>query len=292
MVDLKTLPVLRVEQKFVVKESAATHKARRAALARWRKDTACSSAIAHAPRELRELSAPADATREWRRGESPHVSGKHQAYTNDELAAWARKLHSKEVKWTEYQVLYKDSKVRVPPATLKSYFYGYNKHLLAGLLDGSVSNLRKPGPKRGLLTKEQEDFGLGLAVEMAHQRKPLAPEELVRWAHLTAQSNGTKDVTDDDMRKWLKLFGQRASNEHNIDIHARPTQQLSTARKTVLLSGVRAFETTINGLLSEEPVLAAQGLKATGDWDETKLDINSILQGAALVPDGAEAQWE
>ena len=35
-----------------------------------------------------------------------------------------------------------------------------------------------------------------------------------------------------------------------------------------------------------------QGLKATGGWDETKVNLNKLLQTAALVPSGGEERWE
>jgi hypothetical protein len=48
----------------------------------------------------------------------------------------------------------------------------------------------------------------------------------------------------------------------------------------------------VGELLEEEPDVAEQGIKATGDSDESKLDPNKPVQGAAVVPAGQGAQWE
>ena len=61
------------------------------------------------------------------------------------------------------------------------------------------------------------------------------------------------------------------------------TQQLSVARATVAMSDVRFFQDVIvRPELARRPELAARGLKAVGNHDEFKLDINKCLQGALI----------
>ena len=38
--------------------------------------------------------------------------------------------------------------------------------------------------------------------------------------------------------------------------------------------------------------LLNEGLRAHDNFDETKLDLNAVLQRDALVPEGCDAQWE
>ena len=75
----------------------------------------------------------------------------------------------------------------------------------------------------------------------------------------------------------------------------RDAAALETAclRAGVLKSGVRAFELMVAGLFTEESLLAACGLSATGNWDEMKMDLNKMLtDGTSLVPKGQVARWE
>ena len=133
---------------------------------------------------------------------------------------------------------------------------------------------------------------MALLIEMALRRRPLSEAEWCRWASATAARNGTRTAVAPDMRKWYIYAKGRILREHGINIEEVGTQQLSTARSGVLLSGVRAFVATINELLADHPELAAEGLDAHGNYDESKLDLNAILQRDALVPEGSEAQWE
>eukprot|EP00966_Prymnesium_polylepis_P008263 190355-Prymnesium_polylepis.1 len=194
------------------------------------------------------------------------------------------------MRWTEYDRLYKEGRVRVPMSTLKAYVFGKYKDQLDARLAGG-GRLKK-GPKYGMLTEDQEDFITGLVVEMARQGRPLAPQELMRWGQRTAQLNGTRDESSQDVRAWFELLKERVWKLHGIKMEEADTQQLSKQRAAVLKSGLRAFQTKVNALLQEEPTLAARGLCATGNWDESKLDLNKLVQGVALVPEGQDAAWE
>ena len=105
-------------------------------------------------------------------------------------------------------------------------------------------------------------------------------------------ANGTHEGTE-DMRSWLAAFMKRVLTTTGIDLEAIETQQLSKQRAGVLKSGVRAFELMVAGLLTEESLLAACGLSATGNWDEMKMDLNKMLtDGTSIVPKGQVARWE
>ena len=57
----------------------------------------------------------------------------------------------------------------------------------------------------------------------------------------------------------------------------------SKQRAGVLKSGLHAFQLMVaRGLLSEELLLTACGLTATGNWDEMKMDLNKLLTAGAL----------
>ena len=133
---------------------------------------------------------------------------------------------------------------------------------------------------------------MALLIEMAMRRRPLSEAEWCRWASATAHRNGTRTAAAPDMRGWYIYAKGRILREHGINIEEVATQQLSKARGGVLLSGVRAFASTIAELLADHPSLAAEGLRAHGNYDESKVDLNAILQRNALVPEGCEAQWE
>lgn len=117
--------------------------------------------------------------------------------------------------------------------------------------------------------------------------------EISRWVSVTGAANGTTD--QDSLSQhgtFIVLFVARIKARFGIDITRRETQQLSKARAGVLRSGVQSFTETVNKLLSDHPELKRQGLAAVGNWDETKVDLNKLLQGACLVPSGGAAQWE
>ena len=126
---------------------------------------------------------------------------------------------------------------------------------------------------------------MALLIEMALRRRPLNESEWCRWASATAARNGTRTDAAPDMRQWYIYAKGRILREHGINIEDVATQQLSKARVGVLLSGVRAFVRTIAELLADHPALADEGLLAHGNYDETKVDLNAILQRAALVPE-------
>ena len=94
------------------------------------------------------------------------------------------------------------------------------------------------------------------------------------------------------MRTWYTYAKGRILREYGFDIEKEATQQLSKARAGVLMSGVRAFMNTINTFIDDHPSVKSEGLRAHGNSDESKLDLNKLLQGSKLIPEGAEAQWE
>jgi hypothetical protein len=69
------------------------------------------------------------------------------------------------------------------------------------------------------------------------------------------------------------------------------TQQRSSARNNITLADMKGFEEKVAQLLEMHPDIAAEGLRATGDWDEWRLDMNKTLQDASLVPLGSDARW-
>ena len=122
--ELDALPRLKVVPKPVTKaqESAATHSARRAALARWmkaRRAAALAGPAAPATAEMRRITPAVEESRHWRRVESKHDKGAERDYSEEEFCKFARLLKDHKMKWTEYQVLYASDKTRVPPATLR-----------------------------------------------------------------------------------------------------------------------------------------------------------------------------
>jgi hypothetical protein len=181
--------------------------------------------------------------------------------------------------------------VRVPPSSVGKILYP--KAEAAAKIDAlKESGLKRMGGPLMLLTKEQEDMGTALAVEMAVQHKPLAPAEMQRWAALVAESNGTREGAT-DLRSWWLAFVGRVKSKHGIDLLCMKTQQLSKQRSGVIKSGMRAFEAMVATLIADEPELEGNGLISTGNWDELKLDLNKLLtDGTSVVPAGMPAQWE
>ena len=115
---------------------------------------------------------------------------------------------------------------------------------------------------------------------------------MIRWAKLTAEANGTRQDPK-DMRNWYARFVARARKEHGIELESVQTHQMSKQRAGVLKSGMRNFQEMVGTLLMDLPAVRCQGLVATGDWDEMKLDLNALLTaGKSLVPTGQLAQWE
>eukprot|EP00966_Prymnesium_polylepis_P111675 2583400-Prymnesium_polylepis.1 len=137
------------------------------------------------------------------------------------------------------------------------------------------------GAPRQVLTEAQENYGMALVIEMALRRRPLSESELCRWASATAARNGTRTGAAPDMRKWYIYVKGRIQREFGINIEEVATQQLSKARAGVLLSGVRAWQSTIAELLADKPTLAAEGLKAHGNSDEARPVRGAAAQGAS-----------
>ena len=275
-------------------ESLATRRCRKAALARWHPATntihGADPTVQVLSTHVLKLRPDDSAVRHWRRGESKVVGGSYRQAPSEELLYWADKMINKECKWTDLQRLYTAGKIRVSPGTLRKYVYGESAPAkLALLRDKGFSPLGSP---RQVLTEAQENFGMALLIEMALRRRPLNEKEWCRWASATAARNGTRTATAPDMRGWFIYAKGRIMREFGYNIEEVATQQLSKARAGVLKSGVRAFTTNINTFIGDHPSLAKQGLRAHGNFDESKVDLNKLLQRNALVPEGAEAQWE
>jgi len=272
--------------------TASARKARLAAAARWQKDRKAAGVVAPpAPTTDLSLSAIPEGTRLVRRGEFDGLKGGYRCYTSSELLSYVYQIRDKELKWTEMQKLYDDKVIRVPVSAVKGVLVPKK-----GAAERVKALEEKGMPDMGapvtVISKAQEAFGVSLAVNMALQRKPISPAEMMRWAAVTAEKNGTR-TSPKDMRKWYALFIARCKQSTGIDLQTLKPQQLSKQRSGVLKSGVRAFTGIVNGLLTDEPDLKARGLPATGDWDELKLDLHKLLTaGDVLGPAGAPTYVE
>ena len=276
-------------------------------------------------------SAP-DGARYVKRGEFDHLKASYRPYTDAELLDLVYKVRDKRLKTTELRLNYANNKSRVPPAAVTKILYpkdgaverikaleekglpalgaprAVRAHAPAFALDthhppslitarSSLRSPRSPPPRPAprssqVLTKDQEDFALGLTVELALQRKPLCPAELDRWAALTAEKNCTRCGAQ-DMRRWRALFFARVKRKTGIDLEQVKAQQLSKARGGLMKSDFRTFEETVARLLASCPEVASRGLEATGDWDEMKLDLHKLLtDGDVLAPAGMPAYIE
>ena len=132
---------------------------------------------------------------------------------------------------------------------------------------------------------------MGLVVLLDRQRKPADKNELMLWCRTTAEANGTQ-VGGGDMRTYMGLLCGRIEKKFGVKIEEQATQQLSKQRSAVNVSSIREFTVMVSEVLQAKPHLRKQGLKATGGWDETKVDLNALLQAAAMIPGGGEARWE
>jgi hypothetical protein len=294
--ELSRLPAFQLTPKAPggSAESLATRRCRKAALARWHPATNTTvgpaNPLAHLAPEVIALRPEAISMRHWRRGESGVNHGSYRQAPTLEVIEWVDKMIAKEIKWTDADALYKAGKMRVSPGTMRKYVYG--KDAPAKLAALKEHGFAKMGARRQVLTEAQENFGMALLIEMALRRRPLNEKEWCRWAAATAFRNGTRTGVLPDMRGWYTYAKGRILREFGFNIEEVATQQLSKARAGVLASGVRAFTATITSFIDDHPRLAEQGLRAHGNFDESKLDLNKLLQRRALVPDGAEAQWE
>ena len=290
----KPLPIaLKPPSSIAVTDSQ--RQRRLAAASRWHKSrlakafAAGEEAPAVTAAQVQQLAAP--QARHARRGEFELIGGSYRQYTDADLLSLVYKVRDKLLKTTELAKLYADGGIRVPNKAVEKILYpkGQRDAKIAMLESKGLVTLGAP---RQVLTKDQEDFALALCAEMAIQLRPLAIAELTRWAQVVAAANGTHTGTE-DMRTWLAAFLKRVRKTTGIDLESVATQQLSKQRAGVLKSGVRAFELMVAGLLSEESLLAACGLSATGNWDEMKMDLNKMLtDGTSLVPKGQVARWE
>ena len=268
---------------------------RRLAIAsRWHKARLAASITSGTP--LQEnvyiFPAPVDGhVRHARRGEFNSIKAEYRAYDTSELLHIVYAVKNKSLKMTEVKKLYADGKIKVSPTSVGNVLYPKefaNEKILKLEKDG----LAALGAPRRVLSPQQEQFAMALCIEMALHNKPLSVGEIIRWAQLTAKSNGTR-VGDEDMRAWYNSFVGRVRKDHGIDLKKVETQQLSKQRSGVLLSGVRAFQSMVGNLLSENSLLAAAGLTGTGNWDELKMDLNKLLtDGTSVVPVGMVPRWE
>lgn len=291
-------PLVVVEQPVAAGQDKSAKRARAeaGARARW-----------GGSREERGILPVPEQQRAWRQSESAGHRGTHRDYTKDELVFWCEAISEGRVKLTELNQLYVENKIRISRNIASRWIYGVQrrdpttKQKIAGewvvepdawmqLRDGAA--FKQMGPVNQVILPEQEEFLAAVVCNFARRRKGLAPAELKRIAAKLAAQNGTLSDPESDVRGWYELFKKRMKREFGIDIEEMDTQQMSEQRSAVKLSDMRAFEELVNELLEDKPELAAEGLKAVGDWDEFKLDINAILQGAALVPAGQDAQWE
>ena len=143
-----------------------------------------------------------------------------------------------------------------------------------------------------VLSPAQERFLTHAIVLWGARGKPPSKKEVCAFARHTAAQNGSRSIEDLDLRQWFELYSGRVKRETGLTIVDQPTQQRSKTRGAVLLSGMRAFETGVNVTLSDHPEIAERGLRAQGSWDETKIDLNALLQGAKLLLEGEDAIWE
>ena len=299
--------------------TAKDQQRRLAILSRWYKaHKAAGQTVPEVPPSLSTVSVPlgmGEGTRLARRGEFDHLAGSYHNYSPQELLALVEQQQDKAtaVKWPEMDRLYAEGKQRVPAKSVQKIMYpksqaagkidalrakglpAFGSHRQVSILSETSRTYPCPHPwarTEQVLTLEQENFALGLAVEMAFQHKPISPEELQRWAAVTSRTNGTRP-DEVSMRTWFEFFCRRATKEHGINLLAVKPQQLSKQRAGVLLSGMRKFQEMIHVVLHSHPELEAEGLRAHGNWDELKFDLNKLLtDGTSLVPEGQLPQWE
>ena len=126
--ELKAQPILVASLKVDSKstESVVTLRNRHAALVRWQR--AGKGAYAEAENsgihgEVSNLLPPASTTRAWKRFESDHFAGSSRDYTAQDLFWWCEVMDGKRLKWTEYDELYKEGRVRVPPSMVRLKLY-------------------------------------------------------------------------------------------------------------------------------------------------------------------------
>ena len=108
-------------------ESLATRLARKAALARWHPATNVEAALTAQNGLMGEaatLMDPAAEVRHWRRGESAINGGSYRQASVQETLDIIDKISSKQLKWTELDVMYNAGKTRVSGGTIRKYVYG------------------------------------------------------------------------------------------------------------------------------------------------------------------------
>ena len=75
----------------------------------------------------------------------------------------------------------------------------------------------RPASLLQVLTYDQEQLALGLVVEMAMQRKPISPSELMRRAGETARANGSR-LNPTDLRSWFAGFNAQVLKKYSINL--------------------------------------------------------------------------
>jgi hypothetical protein len=193
--------------------------------------------------EFRAVLVVQEASRAWRRGKSKRDPRQNRGYTIDEVVEAVRYIF-RGAKWMEYTQAYDEGRIRVPSSTVNTYFYGQTK--VDKPEDIYVRGLPGLGPKRGLLSPAQEDFLLGIVVEMHLHRKAQSVHEIGRWVTITSVANGTvaADLVSQH-RKFIKLFSARLKANFGFDLAVKESQQLSKARAGVLRSGKLLFAACI-----------------------------------------------
>eukprot|EP01050_Picozoa_sp_SAG11_P016883 SAG11_NODE_2360_length_3462_cov_2.125186_2_plen_736_part_00 len=219
--------------------------------------------------------------------------GKRQHYTLAELKFGCYLRSTCRVKEAEYKELYKLNKVRVPISSINRYLYGERRK--GGDADewkvvpGSwktlkhLSHLGKPGDT--IISRNEEKFMMA-AVTLAFLRnRPFTTNDIKAWALRVAVQKGLRS-NHDDLKSWCDGFYARAERD-GYPLMTMETQQRSQARTNISIAEFKGFIKLINDFLLVKPCVRMQGLKATGNWDEWRLDLNKVLQGHVVAPNGA-----
>jgi hypothetical protein len=128
-------------------ESLQTRRCRMAALVRWHPSHSTALVVAQPPAirgEALKLVPADDEARHWRRGESKVNPGSYRQAPVDEIIHWVERMMAKEMKWTDMQRLYDDSKIRVSPGMINKIVYDKSGTKLAALKAKGFSPLGAP----------------------------------------------------------------------------------------------------------------------------------------------------
>jgi hypothetical protein len=138
-------------------ESKYTLSKRHAALVRWKnegKGVYSLGDLESVRGELGNLLPAASSSRNWRTRESDHFAGTRRDYSAEDLHWWCQTMSEKRLKWTEYEELYKEGRLRVPPSTIKAKLFREPVDAWKALAtDGHLTQMGAP-PKVQLPTVE------------------------------------------------------------------------------------------------------------------------------------------